>query len=202
MASIAEANDWWRVGGRGIASLRTFDTVSPRQCPTKKYRLAITTLRTPDARSAQSNNVIVGFRLNAPTLRCRCVATPRLVANKDFVTAPSLRPRRGFAVFAKCFRLDTASPPAAPSVRCRHDATPRRPLQSVCRNNVGYLPLALLFFGLLLAKYLLFVNTKFLVGRTFVSMIFVATPKTCVGVSAQPPTATPQGQKRRSWTGE
>ena len=80
--------------------------------PRKKYRLAITTLRTPDARSAQSNNVIVGFRFNAPTLRCRCVVTPRLVANKDFVTAPSLRPRRGFAALAKCFRLGTASPPA------------------------------------------------------------------------------------------
>ena len=71
----------------------------------KKDRLAITTLRTPDARSAQSNNVIVGSRLNAPTLRCRCVVTPRLVANKDYVTMPSLRPRRGFAALAKCFRL-------------------------------------------------------------------------------------------------
>ena len=96
-------------GSQGIVSLRTPDAISPRQCPTKKYRLAITTLRTPDARSAQSNNVIVGSRLNAPTLRCRCVATPQLAANKDYVTMPSLRPRRGFAAFAKCFRLDTAS---------------------------------------------------------------------------------------------
>ena len=44
----------------------------------KKDRLAITTLRTPDARSAQSNNVIVGSRFNAPTLRCRRMATTRL----------------------------------------------------------------------------------------------------------------------------
>ena len=29
MASIAEANDWWRVGGRGIASLRTPDARFP-----------------------------------------------------------------------------------------------------------------------------------------------------------------------------
>ena len=61
-----------------VDTWRTFDAVSPRQCPTKNYRLAITTLRTPDARSAQSNNVIVGSRLNAPTLRCRCVVTTRL----------------------------------------------------------------------------------------------------------------------------
>ena len=130
-------------GRRGIISLRAPDATSPRQYPSKKYRLAITTLRTPDARSAQSNNVIVGSRLNAPTLRCRCVVTPRLIANKDYVTVPSFRPRRGFAVLAKCFRLDTASPPAAPSVRCRHDATPRRPLQDklqvicVCRSSSG-----------------------------------------------------------------
>ena len=42
------------------------------------YRLAVTTLRTPDARSAQSNIVIVRFQSYAPTLRCRCVATTRL----------------------------------------------------------------------------------------------------------------------------
>ena len=102
------------LGSQGIVPPRTPDATSPRQCPTKKYRLAITTLRTPDARSAQSNNVIVGSRLNAPTLRCRCVVTPRLVANKDYVTVPSLRPRRGFAGFAKCFRLGTASAPAHP----------------------------------------------------------------------------------------
>ena len=41
-------------------------------------RLAIATPRTFDTRSAQSNNVIVGSRLNAPTLRCRCVTTTRL----------------------------------------------------------------------------------------------------------------------------
>ena len=41
-------------------------------------RLAVTTLRTPDARSAQSNIVIVRFQSYAPTLRCRCVATTRL----------------------------------------------------------------------------------------------------------------------------
>ena len=95
-----------------IATLRTPDGISPRQYPSKKYRLAITTLRTPDARSAQSNIVIVRFQSYAPTLRCRCVVTPRLVANKDFVTAPSLRPRRGFAALAKCFRLGTASAPS------------------------------------------------------------------------------------------
>ena len=96
-------------GSQGIVPHRAPDAVSPRQCPTKKYRLTITTLRTPDARSAQSNIVIVRFQSYAPTLRCRCVATPRLVANKDYLTAPSFRPRRGFAAFAKCFRLDTAS---------------------------------------------------------------------------------------------
>ena len=100
--------------GQGIVPPRTPDAISPRQCPTKKYRLAVTTLRTPDARSAQSNIVIVRFQSYVPTLRCRCVATPRLVANKDYLTAPSFRPRRGFAAFAKCFRLDTASPPAHP----------------------------------------------------------------------------------------
>ena len=93
------------LGSQGIVPPRTFDTISPRQCPTKKYRLAITTLRTPDARSAQSNIVIVRFQSYAPTLRCRCVVTPRLVANKDYVTVPSLRPRRGFAALAKCFRM-------------------------------------------------------------------------------------------------
>ena len=41
-------------------------------------RLAVTTQRTPDARSAQSNIVIVRFRSYAPTLRCRCVVTTRL----------------------------------------------------------------------------------------------------------------------------
>ena len=70
--------------------------------------------RTPDARSAQSKVVKVRFQSYAPTLRCRYVATTRLLAEKDSVTAPSLRPRRGFAVLAKCFRLYTASPPAHP----------------------------------------------------------------------------------------
>ena len=100
--------------GRGIILLRAPDATSPRQCPTKKSRLAIATLRTPDARSAQSKAVIVRFQSYAPTLRCRYVATTRLIAEKDYVTAPSLRPRRGFAVLAKCFRLYTASPPAHP----------------------------------------------------------------------------------------
>ena len=38
----------------------------------------IVPLRTPDARSAQSNIVIVRFQSYAPTLRCRCGATPCL----------------------------------------------------------------------------------------------------------------------------
>ena len=41
-------------------------------------RLAITTLRTPDARFAQSKGAIVRFQSYAPTLRCRCVVTTRL----------------------------------------------------------------------------------------------------------------------------
>ena len=102
----------WKVGGRGIVSLRAPDATSPRQCPTKKDRLAIATLRAPDARSAQSKAVKVRFQSYAPTLRCRYVATTRLIAEKDYVTAPSLRPRRGFAALAKCFRLDTASAPS------------------------------------------------------------------------------------------
>ena len=97
-----------------VDTWRTFDAVSPRQCPTKNYRLAITTLRTPDARSAQSNIVIVRFQSYAPTLRCRCVVTTRLIANKDYVTAPPRRPRRGFAVFAKCFRLTSPCPMPQP----------------------------------------------------------------------------------------
>ena len=101
-------------GRRGIASLRAPDAVLPRQCPTKKNRLAIATLRAPDSRFAQSNTVVIRSQFYAPTLRCRYVATTRLVANNDYVTAPSLRPRRGFAAFAKCFRLDTASSPAYP----------------------------------------------------------------------------------------
>ena len=36
----------------------------------------IVPLRSPDARSAQSKVVIVRFQSYAPTLRCRCVATP------------------------------------------------------------------------------------------------------------------------------
>ena len=54
--------------------------------------LAITTLRTPDARSAQSNIVIVRFQSYAPTLRCRCVATTRLQPfgkGNDFFARPS-----------------------------------------------------------------------------------------------------------------
>ena len=50
--------------------------VSPPYSP--DHRLAVTTQRTPDARSAQSNIVIVRFRSYAPTLRCRCAATTRL----------------------------------------------------------------------------------------------------------------------------
>ena len=41
-------------------------------------RLAIATPRTPDARSAQSNIVIVRFQSYAPALRCRRMATTRL----------------------------------------------------------------------------------------------------------------------------
>ena len=55
-------------------------------------RLAITTLRTPDARSAQSNIVIVRFQSYAPTLRCRCVVTTRLQPfgkGNDFFAHPS-----------------------------------------------------------------------------------------------------------------
>ena len=76
-----------------VDTWRTFDAVSPRQCPTKNYRLAITTLRTPDARSAQSNIVIVRFQSYAPTLRCRRVATTRFQpfgkGKKLFPTHPS-----------------------------------------------------------------------------------------------------------------
>ena len=75
-------------GGQDIVPLRSPDAVSPRQYSSKKYRLAVTTLRTPDARSAQSNIVIVCFQSYAPTLRCRCVVTTRLIANKDYVTVP------------------------------------------------------------------------------------------------------------------
>ena len=63
-------------------------------CVTNRYpdnRLAVTTLRTPDARSAQSNIVIVRFQSYAPTLRCRCVATTRLQPfgkGNDFSPAP------------------------------------------------------------------------------------------------------------------
>ena len=75
-----------------IATLRAPDAISPRQYPSKKYRLAITTLRTPDARSAQSNTVVVRFQSCAPTLRCRCVATTRLQPfgkGNDFFARPS-----------------------------------------------------------------------------------------------------------------
>ena len=41
-------------------------------------RLAVTTLRTPDARSAQSKEASVRSRLYAPALRCRRMATTRL----------------------------------------------------------------------------------------------------------------------------
>ena len=54
-------------------------------------RLAVTTLRTPDARSAQSNIVIVRFQSYAPTLRCRCVVTTRLHPfgkGNDFLPVP------------------------------------------------------------------------------------------------------------------
>ena len=71
----------------------------------EKYRLAIATLRSPDARFAQSNIVVIRSQLYAPTLRCRYVATTRLIVENDYVAAPSFRPRRGFAVLAKCFRL-------------------------------------------------------------------------------------------------
>ena len=88
---------------RVIATLRTFDAVSPRQYPPKKYRLAVTTLRTPDARSAQSNIVIVRFQSYAPTLRCRCVVTPRLVANKDYVTMPLAPPSKRLRCLCEMF---------------------------------------------------------------------------------------------------
>ena len=45
-----------------------------------KCHLAIATLRTPDARFAQSKEVSVRPRLCAPTLRCRHVATARLLS--------------------------------------------------------------------------------------------------------------------------
>ena len=79
---------WHRV----IATLRTPDAVSPRQYPSKNYRLAIATLRTPDARFAQSNIVVVRSQLYAPALRCRYVATTRLIVENDYVAAP-LAPR-------------------------------------------------------------------------------------------------------------
>ena len=88
-----------------IATPRTPDAVSPRQYPPKKYRLAITTLRTPDARSAQSNIVIVRFQSYAPTLRCRCVATPRLVANKDYVTMPLASPSKRLRCLCEMFSV-------------------------------------------------------------------------------------------------
>ena len=99
---------------RVIATLRAPDAIPLRQCPTKNDRLAIATLRAPDARFAQSKVVKVRSRMYAPTLRCRYVATTRLIVENDYVAAPSFRPRRGFAVLAKCFRLDTASAPAHP----------------------------------------------------------------------------------------
>ena len=92
-------------GSRSIIPPRTPDAVSPRQCPTKKNRLAIATLRAPDARFAQSNTAIVRSRMYAPTLRCRYVATTRLIVENDYVAAPSFRPQRGFTALAKCFRL-------------------------------------------------------------------------------------------------
>ena len=41
-------------------------------------RLAIATLRAPDARFAQSKEASIRFRVYVPTLRCRYVATARL----------------------------------------------------------------------------------------------------------------------------
>ena len=38
----------------------------------------IVPLRTPDARFAQSKEASFRFQVDAPTLRCRCVATTRL----------------------------------------------------------------------------------------------------------------------------
>ena len=105
-------NRWLKAVRHGIVTLRTPDAISPRQCPTKKDRLAIATLRSPDARFAQSKIVTIRFQSYAPTLRCRYVATTRLIVENDYVAAPSFRPRRGFAALAKCFRLDTASAPA------------------------------------------------------------------------------------------
>ena len=98
--------------------------------PRKKYRLAITTLRTFDTRSAQSNIVIVRFQSYAPTLRCRCVVTPRLVANKDYVTMPLLPPSKRLRCLCEMFSCGHRLASCAPSVRCRHVAIPRRPLQS------------------------------------------------------------------------
>ena len=115
--------------GRGITSPRTFYTISPRQCPTKKYRLAVTTLRTPDARSAQSNIVIVRFQSYAPTLRCRCVATPRLVANKDYVTMPLAPPSKRLRCLCEMFSFGHRLASCAPSVRCRCEVTPRHSQQ-------------------------------------------------------------------------
>ena len=107
------------LGGQGIVSPRTPDAVSPRQCPTKKYRLAITTLRTPDARSAQSNIVIVRFQSYVPTLRCRCVATPRLVANKDYVTMPLAPPSKRLRCLCEMFSLGHSLGSCASTLRCR-----------------------------------------------------------------------------------
>ena len=64
-----------------------------------------------------------------PTLRCRYVATTRLIVENDYVAAPSFRPQRGFAALAKCFRLDTASPPAKmvdiiPMSLCGNNSSP------------------------------------------------------------------------------
>ena len=76
-------------------------------CVTNRYpdnRLAVTTLRTPDARSAQSNIVIVRFQSYAPTLRCRCVATTRLQPfgkGNDFSPAPHGQRRRSVVMAIK-----------------------------------------------------------------------------------------------------
>ena len=54
----------------------------------------------------RNSKVVNGFVVHLLVdVRSRCVVTPRLVANNDYVTVPSLRPRRGFAAFAKCFRV-------------------------------------------------------------------------------------------------
>ena len=47
------------------------------------YHLAITTLRAPDARFAQSKEASFRPQLYAPTLRCRCVATARFPQVND-----------------------------------------------------------------------------------------------------------------------